>query len=76
MSTLSIIYEKIEAIKKQENANLDEEHHVISCLSNQLDKCEKEQLMRYLDKIQYDERLRKMVYKLAEHLFKILKDNE
>ena len=76
MSTLTQIHEFFEILKQQESIDYDEEYTKVLYLSNKLDKNEREHLMRSMNALQYDQKLRHIVYKLSQHIFNLSREYE
>ena len=69
------VLQYFETIKLQ-NIEFDEAYKNLIKITSKLDNEQKFQVMNLMNKLQYDEKVRKIVYKLSEHLFNILKDYE
>ncbi len=69
------VIQYFETVKLQ-NIESDEAYKNLVKITSKLDNNEKSQVMKLMNKLQYDEKIRKVVYKLSEHLFNILKEYE
>ena len=69
------VLQYFETIKLQ-NIGPDEAYKNLVKITSKLDNNEKSQVMKLMNKLQYDEKIRKIVYKLSEHLFNILREYE
>ena len=76
MSSLPEILKFFDVLKEQENIDYDQEYTKVLYLSNKLDKNEKEQLMRSMNTLQYDAKLKHIVYKLSQHIYNFTRECE